>query len=156
MDGAKALGVACLADADEATWEAGLASMTDVVAKRSRHVITEIGRVRKTVQALEASGLEGVGKLLTASPRSSQHDFENSTPELDFLVDTLESAPGGFGARLPGGGFGGAVMALTSAAFDQEAAEKISAAYDAKHSARPEVLNLLSADGAEVVSISSE
>ncbi len=61
--------------------------------------------------ALRAGDLAAVGRLLTASHRSSQHQFENSTPELDFLVDQLVAAPHVHGARLTGGGFGGAVMA---------------------------------------------
>ena len=46
----------------------------------------EIARVDATVTALRGGDLATVGRLLNASHRSSQTLFENSTPELDFLV----------------------------------------------------------------------
>jgi galactokinase len=39
-------------------------------------------------------------------------NFENSTPELDLLVDLAIKQKGCLGARLSGGGFGGAIVAL--------------------------------------------
>ncbi len=74
--------------------------------KRATHVVEELGRVEAAVAALRAGDLDGVGRLLTASHRSSQRLFENSTRELDFLVDALTTLPHVFGARLTGGGFG--------------------------------------------------
>ena len=38
-------------------------------------------------------------------------DFEISVPELDLAVETA-LAPGAIGARMTGGGFGGAAIAL--------------------------------------------
>ena len=53
----------------------------------------------------------GIGDLLNESQRSSQIDFENSHPAIDDLVTRLRRIPGVSGARLTGGGFGGAVIA---------------------------------------------
>lgn len=92
-----------------------------------------------------------VGELLTASHRSSQQLFENSTPELDFLVDALATAHGVHGARLTGGGFGGAVLAVTGPGFGEGDAASIGAKYEARFGARPEVLHLLSGDGAQLL-----
>jgi galactokinase len=39
-------------------------------------------------------------------------DFEISVPQLDLAVETARSA-GALGARMTGGGFGGAAIALT-------------------------------------------
>ena len=47
-----------------------------------------------------------------ASHDSSRVAFENSCPELDFLVDRSRRLPGVLGARLSGGGFGGSVVVL--------------------------------------------
>jgi galactokinase len=77
--------------------------------------------------------------------------FENSTPELDFLVDTLVATSHVFGARLTGGGFGGAVMAMTSAAFSPALAAGVAAAYEQTFGARPDILHTLTADGAQVL-----
>jgi galactokinase len=100
---------------------------------------------------LAAGDLAGVGRLLTASHRSSQAQFENSTPELDFLVDRLASTAHVFGARLTGGGFGGAVMALTDAEFSSSQAAQLAGAYEEKFGSRPDVLHCETGDGAEVI-----
>jgi len=94
-----------------------------------------------------------VGRLLTASHRSSQNLFENSTAELDFLVDHLAQAQHVHGARLTGGGFGGAVMALTNGSFAQADAEQVAAAYTAKFGAKPDILHLKTGPGAELVPV---
>jgi galactokinase len=149
MEAARALGVSLLADVSPAQFEAKAGALPPVAAKRARHVIEEIARVDAASKALAAGDLVAVGKLLTASHRSSQHLFENSTPELDFLVDTLVATPDVFGARLTGGGFGGAVMALTSGAFNQERANAVAAAYRGKFGAAPDVLHTQTGNGAE-------
>jgi galactokinase len=89
--------------------------------------------------------------LLVASHRSSQTLFENSTPELDLLVDTLISTPHVYGARLTGGGFGGAVMALTSLKFGDEEAGRVAGIYEETFGAVPDILHTQTANGAEVI-----
>jgi galactokinase len=121
------------------------------LARRARHIISEHARVHATVAALERGDLPAVGRLLTASHRSSQHQFENSTPALDQLVDLLEKHPAVFGTRLTGGGFGGAVLALTDATFAEADARALLGPYELAHGGRPEILHLQSADGARVV-----
>ena len=90
-----------------------------------------------------------MGKLLVASHRSSQNLFENSTPELDVLVDTLVATRHVYGARLTGGGFGGAVMALTSSDFGDTEAAGVVRAYERRYGARPDILHTQTANGAE-------
>ena len=104
------------------------------------------------MEALKRDDLREVGRLLTASHRSSQLLFENSTPELDFLVDALTGIPSVYGARLTGGGFGGAVMALTDATFGDSQAAEVVAAYGKKFGSRPDVLHALTGNGAQIVS----
>ena len=151
LEAANGLGVALLADVTLAKLEQGRARLTEVNYRRAKHVVEEIDRVARTCAALAAGDLAGVGRLLTASHRSSQTQFENSTPELDFLVDALAAAPHVFGARLTGGGFGGAVMALTDAEFSLAQAAQVAAAYGHRFGSRPDVLHCETGDGAEVV-----
>ncbi|GAB1490206.1 galactokinase [Opitutaceae bacterium] len=145
---AAALGVALLADATPARVASAAAWMDSVLHRRARHVVEEIARVGEAVTVLRAGDLAQLGRLLTESHRSSQHLFENSTPELDFLVDALEKEPHVHGARLSGGGFGGAVVALTGADFGAPQASAIAAAYAQRFGARPDVLMLRTGDGA--------
>ena len=130
--------------------------MTPEHHRRARHVIEEIARVAQTVKALKAGKLDVVGKLLTASHQSSRTLFENSTTELDFLVDTLVNTKHVHGARLTGGGFGGAVMALTSPEFGSAQAKRVSAAYVKRFGEQPDVLHARTGDGASVVVRRSE
>jgi galactokinase len=151
MEAAKALGVSLLVDATAAQLEAGRATLPADVYKRAKHIIEEIARVGLANTALRAGDLGAVGKLLTASHRSSQNFFENSTVELDLLVDTLVATPHVFGARLTGGGFGGAVMALTSPAFGATQADAVAKVYGDKYGAKPEILHCQTGDGAALL-----
>lgn len=151
MDGAKALSVEQLVDADSDSLEAIRPNLDPAVYRRSKHVIDEIARVHQATRALAEGHIQKVGHLLTASHRSSRDLFENSTPELDFLVDRLIEEPNVHGARLTGGGFGGAVMALTDATFDRQAAEGIARAYQDQFAQAPDIIHLRSADGATVL-----
>ena len=152
MAAAEALGVRSLRVASIELVNAAEKSLPGPLARRARHVVEEIARVRETVAVLHRDDLPAVGKLLTASHRSSQTLFENSTAELDFLVDSLIARPGVYGARLTGGGFGGAVMAMTSDAFTWADTEDIVSAYQQKFGAKPAVLPTSTGDGAQLVS----
>ena len=151
LEAAKILGVALLADLTPAQLNQigadGVRALPVEIARRTKHIVEENARVHDTVEALRQGDLATVGRLLTASHRSSQYLFENSTPALDRLVDLLEKHPAVYGARLTGGGFGGAVMALAGDAFTAAEAEAIAA----ESGSHPEIIHLLSADGAAVV-----
>jgi galactokinase len=86
--------------------------LDDVTFRRVRHVVTENQRVLDTVQHTSRAGAGGDRHLLDASHVSMRDDFEISVPELDLAVETA-LANGAIGARMTGGGFGGAAIALT-------------------------------------------
>lgn len=106
-----ALGVTSLRDAGEQDL-AAIAALPDPLNRRARHVVTENVRVLAAVNALRASDVAEVGRLFVASHTSLRDDFEVSTPAVDALVETTRSIPGVYGARITGGGFGGAIVAL--------------------------------------------
>ena len=155
MDAAQALGVGLLVDASAAQVESSRSRLSPEGYKRARHVVEEIARVDASIAALRAGDLAAVGRLLTASHRSSQRWFENSTPELDFLVDALSAQPQVLGARLTGGGLGGAVMALTTTEFTAEHAAQVVTAYREQFGQSPDVLQTRTGEGATVVSVDS-
>jgi len=151
LGAAQALGVPLLADLTPAQLLTAVGKLSPVLAQRAQHVVEEHARVHDTVAALERGDLAAVGRLLTASHRSSQQLFANSTPALDQLVDLLTAHPAVCGARLTGGGFGGAVMALTRDVFSEADARTVVAPYAAAHGGAPEILHLQSADGAQIL-----
>jgi galactokinase len=85
--------------------------LADPGRRRARHVLSENARVDATIAALRAGDLEAVGRLLDESHASLREDFEASVPEVEETVERLKRA-GAAGARMMGGGFGGAVLAL--------------------------------------------
>jgi galactokinase len=109
--GAAALGVAALRDVSVDDLDRARGILDHVTFRRVRHVVTEDQRVLDTVRLLETEGPTAIGDLLDASHRSLRDDFEVSVPELDLAVETA-LANGAIGARMTGGGFGGAAIAL--------------------------------------------
>jgi galactokinase len=109
---ADAFGVESLREVTPDHLEQGGASLDPVIFRRAAHIVGENDRVWRAIDALEAGDAEALGGLLNASHESSRTNFENSTPELDALVDLARTLPGVLGARLTGAGFGGAIVAL--------------------------------------------
>jgi len=95
------------------------------LAQRARHVVTENTRVLEAVAALEAGDAERLGSLLDATHRSLRDDFQVSTDVVDALVDRLRRQPGVLGARITGGGFGGAVLAIAQEGAGRAAADAV-------------------------------
>ncbi len=128
------------------------AKLPNILSKRSRHVIEETIRVEQAIELLrsEANPKE-IGSLLFASHESSRDLFENSCPELDFLVDDLKNRKGVLGARLTGGGFGGATLSWTNEAFTKSEAEGVARTYENKFGVRPEIHKFEVSDGARII-----
>lgn len=111
---ARQLGVAALRDADAAGIAA--AGLDPVIARRARHVVEEIARVDDAVAAFAERDLTRLGTLLRDSHASLRDLFDVSAPPVDRLVVVLNGAIGSDGgARMTGGGFGGAVVAILPA-----------------------------------------
>lgn len=126
------LGVASLREVDPAGLDAALDGLSsDELRRRTRHVVTEIERVRETVAALRESDLDEVGRLFTASHASLRDDYEVSCDELDVAVEAAEGA-GALGARMTGGGFGGSCIALVPRDSADDAVTAVRAAFGAR------------------------
>jgi galactokinase len=111
----------------------------DEMARRVRHVVTEIDRVRQTAELVDAGDLAGVGPLLDASHASLRDDYEVSCLELDVACEAAVGA-GALGARMTGGGFGGSAIALVDSAQTATVAAAVAAAFAAKDLAAPAFL----------------
>jgi galactokinase len=122
-------------------------ALPEILYRRARHVSTEHRRVERVVRLLEDQQYGDVGELLFASHESSRVDYENSTPELDFVVDRLSETDHVLGARLTGAGFGGAVMAWTKDAFGNDQAQAVADAYADRFGQELDVLSCQPAVG---------
>lgn len=145
--GADVLGVKALRDVgvDDLKEASGL--LDEETFRRVRHVVTENDRVLQTVELLASEGPRAIGALLDASHVSMRDDFEISCRELDLAVETSRSN-GAIGARMTGGGFGGAAIALTPLEAEQQVRTAVVQAFaDAGYTA-PDIFTVTPAEGA--------
>lgn len=91
----------------------------DTLRRRARHIISENTRVHAFADALAKRHWSDAGAIMFESHRSLAEDYAVSCPEVDELVDAARTA-GAVGARMTGGGFGGAVICLVEAARQKD------------------------------------
>lgn len=108
---ARKLGVASLRDVEPAAFDP--TGLTPAEARRARHVVFEIARTRRAAAAIAQGEIAALGALLREAHASMRDLFEASHPEVDRQVDLINAmiGPDG-GARMTGGGFGGAIVAI--------------------------------------------
>jgi galactokinase len=143
---AAALGVPALRDVTDL--DAALRALDDEELRRYvRHVVTEDQRVLDTVDVLRNGRVRDIGPLLSASHASLRDDYQVSAPELDTAVETAQEA-GALGARMTGGGFGGAAIALVADDRVVAVTDAVTDTFDARGFGTPRVFPVLPADGA--------
>ncbi|TQO19105.1 galactokinase [Rhodoglobus vestalii] len=146
--GASAMGTSSLRDVSVADLDRAREILDDVTFRRVRHVVTENQRVLDTVRALNDQGPLAIGALLDASHVSMRDDFEISIPELDLAVETAREH-GAIGARMTGGGFGGAAIALVPHARVSEVEGAVKEAFAARGFTEPVTFTVTPSQGAE-------
>lgn len=145
--GADVLGVKALRDVGVEDLQEASGLLDEETFRRVRHVVTENDRVLQTVELLASEGPRAIGPLLDASHVSMRDDFEISCRELDLAVETSRSN-GAIGARMTGGGFGGAAIALTPLDAEQQVRAAVVQAFaDAGYTA-PDIFTVTPAEGA--------
>lgn len=106
-------------------------ALSDLLHRRARHVVTENPRVLAFAEAVRAGDNAAAGRLMLESHASLRDDYQVSCVELDAAVEAASEAPGCFGARMTGGGFGGCAVALVrsdaAAQIAQHVAERVRA-----------------------------
>jgi galactokinase len=125
---AHALGVPFLRDATSEMLKARKCDLADRIYRRALHITGENERVLEGSAALRKGDVKRFGELMFASHESSRLNFENSTPELDRLVDAARKTPAVYGARLSGGGFGGATINLVEKGREEEVVKALTTA----------------------------
>ncbi|PTR17196.1 galactokinase [Nitrosospira sp. Nsp2] len=105
-EAARRLGVLALRDIKDM---AAADSLPEPLRSRVRHIVSENARV---LLAVDCSNAHDFGLLMNESHDSLRDDFQVSVPALNHLVALLQAHPRVYGARMTGGGFGGACIAL--------------------------------------------
>jgi len=126
------LDLAALRDLELADLEGSRALLSDVVYRRSRHVVTENFRTVRAAAALKGRQWPLVGDLMYESHQSMRDDYQITCPEIDLLVSLARDIGvdrGVWGARMTGGGFGGCVVILADQHHAQNILQTMEAGY---------------------------
>jgi galactokinase len=140
-------GVTSLRDVTLEDLEKHKGSLTDIIYRRCRHVISENARVVAAAGALECGDLERFGILMGDSHLSLKGDYQVSCDELDLMVELSRLGAGVFGSRLTGGGFGGCTINLVRSENVEEFKREVAGAYERATGHAPEIYACATADG---------
>jgi galactokinase len=97
---------------------------------RMRHHSSEAARVEAAVMRLrhdkeDDEKMRGLGDMMYSSHESLRSFYGVSTPRVERLIKIINADPQVYGARLMGGGFGGNVLALTTAENAQSLIDRV-------------------------------
>jgi galactokinase len=130
------------------------AELTPRIRKRALHVVEENARVEKLVMQLMQTRTVA-GEILYQSHESLRDNYECSTPELDWFVDTVRGKPGVTGARLTGAGWGGCAIAVGDLDALAAAAEDLKSAYETRFGRKPGTWLTRAGSGARIEDVES-
>lgn len=110
-------GVTHLRDVSLEQFAAQERDLPEVVAKRCRFIIEENQRVLDLAKALPNGNREVIHRVAAASFVGARDLYEIVVPEMQSMMQAMESAPGCIGARGAGAGFGGAMIAFVESSM---------------------------------------
>jgi len=132
-----------------AEWLARLKrALKDPVRARAVHVVGETARTRFGAQLLTQGKLKAFGGLMYESHESCRRLYACSTPELDTVVHAAKRA-GALGARLTGGGWGGAAIVLVGKG-EKKIVDAITRAFVKAYGREPAISEVKASAGARV------
>lgn len=146
---ARKLGVTLLRYVDPPMLKKNKDKLTQREYECAYHIVGENQRVIFGERALHQGDIDQFGQYLFQSHESSRDYFKNSTPHLDQLVEIARAQKGCYGARLTGGGFGGATINLVHADHLEEFKRNLADEYFAKTKIRTAPWIAQVVDGAE-------
>ena len=126
-----------LSDVPRELFEERKLMLPENLRKRATHFFTEVERVHRGAKAWEAADLELFGQLMSQSCASSINNYESGSEILIELHELSSSAPGVYGSRFSGGGYGGCVVALAERDLAENACVEIAEKFLIKHPELP-------------------
>lgn len=114
-----------LSDVPQVKFRQKQASMPPSLRRRASHYYDEVDRVTEGVEAWEAGDFKRFGALMNESCASSIEQYECGHEAVISLQQIVSRAPGVYGSRFSGGGYGGCVIALVDATQPTTAAAAI-------------------------------
>ncbi len=145
---ARKLGVKFLRTTEMKQVLAVKSSLTEREFACAHHVVSEIARVVAGERALRANDMAQFGQYMFQSHESSRDFLHNSTKELDILVELARKHPACLGARLTGGGFGGATINMVTHHEAESFIAHMEAGYEKQTGVKTKPLVCMVVDGA--------
>jgi len=145
--------IAALRDFEERQLDGHASLLPPLLLRRARHVVSENARTLRAAAALQAGDLALCGQLMNASHESLRVDYEVSCQELDVMVEAARKAPGVYGARMMGGGFGGCTINLVEGDCANAFMASVEAAYRDATGVTPNVFCCAPASGAGPIAL---
>jgi galactokinase len=140
-----------LRDATLEQLQAHKADLDPVVYKRCQFIIEENQRVLDLATALAKGDHDQAGRLEVESFEGARDLYEIVSGEMQAMFDAIMSAPGAFGARGAGAGFGGCLVAFVRSDLIHPFAQHVAEQYAASTSIVPEIYPVQAAEGTGVL-----
>jgi galactokinase len=140
-----------LRDASLEQIQAHRADLDPVVYKRCIFIVEENQRVLDVADALAAGEHRTAGQLAVESFQGARDLYEIVSQEMIAMHKAIMSAPGAYGARGAGAGFGGCLVAFVNSDSIDAFAEHVRKQYVASTGIEPEIYPVRAAKGADVL-----
>jgi galactokinase len=124
-----------------------------VVYKRCRFVVEENQRVLDFAEAIARGDHQEAGRLAVESFEGTRDLYEVVSPEMIAMHEAIMKAPGSFGARGAGAGFGGCLVAFVSDDAVDDFAVSVRQGYQDATGIETEVFSARAAPGAGVLDV---
>jgi galactokinase len=156
-EGARILGgfypeIKSLRDASLKQVQAHKVELDPVVYKRCHFIVEENQRVLDIADALEAGEHHKAGELANESFQGARDLYEIVSEKMIAMHNAIMGAPGVYGARGAGAGFGGCLVAFVKSESIEAFARHVHKHYTGSTSIEPEVYPVRAAQGAGVLS----
>ena len=106
-------------------------ALDNLTYQRVDHVVGEMERVEKTIEALKVDDFYSVGAYMNETHSSLRDKYEVSCEEIDLITE-IACDIGAFGARIMGGGFGGSAIILTPKSLESKIVRAVEKAFAEK------------------------
>jgi galactokinase len=128
---AHVLNVNSLRDVTEEMLDNYVLPNDELIDRRSRYVVQEIGRLLSGCEDLRQGNIQALGMKMFETHEALRNMYAVSCKELDWLVDRVRNNEAVIGARMMGGGFGGCTVNLVKEDAVDALIDTIKPAYEA-------------------------
>lgn len=126
-------------------------SLPSKLRRRVVHIISENKRVISMKNAIKNNHFLDIGTILYESHKSLRDNYEVSSKEIDFLIDSSKELDCWYGGRIMGGGFGGSTINLIKEGAEEAYIEFISDLYKKKYNTPCESMIISFVDGVKTI-----